>query len=199
MITTLDLCDDLEIPWERVTDWHGPIWTGERFIFEDDRTYGDVAYFHELCHWFVADEWQLECPDFGLGKNNNGYGLWGSSKWPMPDDEFSRSRVFLDDVGTHLSWSIEDRVLRGDAAEQEALAVYAMALYAVLNPDQHEDVDCVMDDFGAWQPPNRHDPFPWTTERNHEIVDLIAPCLDIDPILAFEKMEYSRMLGADNE
>lgn len=190
LITTLDLCDDFGILWEQVDTWHGPIWTGDRFIFAED-SYGDIGAFHELCHYMVAADWQIKCPDFGLGRNQNSYGDWTSYLWPVSD------AGGYDHASGYMSWCGEDRVTNQEGGYQETLAVCAMGLYAILNPDEQSQVVGTMSDFGAWQPPNtKYD--PWTAEMNHEIVDLIAPCLDIDPKLAFEKMEYYRMLGADD-
>lgn len=162
---TLGLLDAHKIPWEVVERWGGPIWTGERFMFEQE-SYGDLGRFHEFMHYCVADEWQLTLPDFGLGRNSNGAWDWRSSVWPSSAHDWGNVRF-------ESSWSDEDRVEREDAGIQEAYAIWAMGLYLLLNPEASEAITLTMDDFGAWSKTG----LQWTEKHNREIVDLV-----VDPI-----------------
>jgi len=130
-----------------VEKYNGPVWDGERFIFEESG-YADIGYFHEFCHWCVAAKWQREMPDFALGRNVNGsLNAWGSSRFPLTPDESLATRC-----DGEPSWSDERRVSRTAGGHQELLSVLAMGLYDLVFPEADGLAD-VLGDFGFWFEP----------------------------------------------
>lgn len=168
----LRLLDDNGLAWDIVSDWSGPVWTGDRFMFGHG-THNETWQFHEFMHWVMASEEERQWPDFGLGMNNDSRDGWQSSTW-------RHGPVRRKDCGTTPSWSDEPRLSLHDSATRESMAVWGIGLFSLLFPETKAETEKTLVDFSAYE----DNPFVWEPKHNLEIAVRAAPYLGLDVAVA---------------
>lgn len=165
---TLELLERLSFVYHLIpsrnqqSPYEGPIWDHHTFFFDADDHYADIGYFHELAHWVMADTWQHELPDFGLGRHVNAH-----------DRGKDDSRQYKN-VGWTRSWHNEERVDKEDTRRQEELATEAIGLYDYLFGAQHTQATYeVLSDFSAWGSFSGNN---WSQKDNKTIVAEFTKC-----------------------